>query len=505
MSDNRPRSTWRPDWMGPGTRASRRHRPMFRSETRPSAAAPDAQEDTREEAQDAAAAPLREQSEETHEAAAAPLREQSEETHEAAAVSPREHSEETRRREQEHRGAAEHLDRVMYVTTPRAWMALVAMMVMLSAVVAWAIFGQISTYVRADGIILSRGGMLVEASSSVDGRLVRIHSAIGDPVSEGELVAEIHVPEIVERHRSAVAHAEDLERSLGEREAAAAAENAISDQNLALHRARLDELERAGRALVETLDARLQWDRALLAQGVVDRETVESGEQALMAARQNLFDALRQREAMDADDLQRRNGLLIRLEEARAEFRAARRSAEELAAAMQSWRVLAPVGGRVTEVRAQLGDTLTAGQAVLGIETGGDGLDVLFYASVAEGKRIEPGMRVLVSPANVSREEHGSMIGTVESLSDFPVSLEGIESVIRDRDLARVFFHGGPAYAGRVALQTDPGNPTGFAWTSPQVEDIRVTPGTLAGVEIEVRRQPPAALVAPWIKGASGI
>ena len=480
MSEKRPRSAFRPEWMGPGSRASRRLRPMFRSETRSPAAAPDVHEDdTSKVPPDAAAVPREEKSGSL--------------------------SEETRRSEPEHLGAPERLDRVLYVTTPRAWMALVAMIAILSVVVAWAIFGQISTYVRADGIILSRGGMLVEAASPMDGRLVRILSAVGDPVSEGDVVAEILVPGIVERHRSAVARAEDLARSLGEREAAAAEENAVADQNLALHRARLEELERSGRALVETLDARLQWDRALLGQGAIDRESMERGEQALMVARQNLFDALRQREELEAEDLRRRNGLLIQLEEARAEYRAAERRAEELAAAMQSWRVLAPLAGRVTEVRAQPGDTLSAGQAVLGIETGGAGLDVLFYASVAEGKRIAPGMRVLVSPAGVRREVHGSMIGTVESISDFPVSLAGVNSVIRDRDLAGLFFRHGPPYAGRVTLQPDPSNPTGFAWTSSQVADLRVSPGTFAGVEIEVRRQPPAALVAPRIMRAFGI
>ena len=162
-----------------------------------------------------------------------------EETHENRAV--------------ERLGAHEHLDRVLYVTTPKGWLALCALVVMLAAVVAWAVLGEVSTYVEARGIILSRGGAIVDATSPADARLSRILPGVGAAVSEGEPVAEIFDAGTLERHSGAIALAEEWAQTLKARKAEAREENAIIARNVARRRARLEELERTGRELVETI------------------------------------------------------------------------------------------------------------------------------------------------------------------------------------------------------------------------------------------------------------
>ena len=78
---------------------------------------------------------------------------------------------------------------------------------------------------------------------------------------------------------------------------------------------------------------------------------------------------------------------------------------------METWRIRAPVSGRVTEVKAQAGAVLAPGQPVLGIETGGDGFDVLVFVSPEDGKRIRPGMAARVSPATHRHAEYGYLTG----------------------------------------------------------------------------------------------
>ena len=402
--------------------------------------------------------------------------------------------------ETEHFRSPEHLDRALYVTTPKAWLALCTLMVMLAAVVAWAVLGEISTHVQAEGIILSRGGMVFDTVSSADGRLARIVPGAGDIVAEGDLVAEIFDAETMERYLGAVSLKDERTRTLRDREAEAMKENALAERNIVRHRARLDKLERTGRQLVKKLHKRLQDDQALLARGLINREIVVRGEQAMDLARRNLFDAMRRRDELQAGDLRRRNELTARVTNAKAAHLEAERQVNELTALIKTWRILAPVSGRVTEIMAQVGATLEPGQSVLGIETGGEGLDALFYASPVDGKRIEAGMPALVSPATARREEFGSMIGTVERLSEFPATLDGMMAVLRNQDLARAFSRDGPPYTGRVALTLDPSTVSGFAWTSPRAVDVDITPGTLAAVEVEVSRRPPIALVVPWVK-----
>ena len=216
---------------------------------------------------------------------------------------------------------------------------------------------------------------------------------------------------------------------------------------------------------------------------------------------------LRRRDDLGAGEVRRSNDLKARIAEAKTQRLAADRRVTELAALIETWRILAPATGRVTEIRTQAGATLEPGQPVLGIETGEEreGLDVLFYVPPMEGKRVEAGMPALVSPATVRREEFGSMTGTVENVSEFPVSLDGMIAVLQSRDLARAFSESGPPYAGRIALTRDASTASGFAWTSPQATVVKVRPGTLAMVEVEVASDPPIALVVPWLKEVFGL
>lgn len=401
--------------------------------------------------------------------------------------------------------APEHLDRALYVTTPKAWLALVVLMIIVGAVVVWSFMGTVSTYVQAEGIVLSRGGMIVEAASSAGGTVSRILSSVGDTVEEGELVANLFDAETMARYVSAVSLAEERAQILKDREAEVEQENALAAENIARRRARLDEQERLGHSLVKRLGERLKEDEDLLARGIANRSRVESSEQALDDARRNLFDVLRRRDDIEAAHLRRRNDLRARVDDARAEHEAARYRVNEFASLIETWQIRAPASGRVTEIKAHAGDTLDPGESVLDIQTGRESLDVLFYVSPTDGKRVETGMPALVSPATVKREEFGSMTGTVESLSEFPASLAGMEAVLKNRELALTFSRGGPPYTGRVALTLDPDTVSGFAWTSPQARDVNISPGTLATIEVEVASRPPAALVVPWIAESLGL
>ncbi len=401
--------------------------------------------------------------------------------------------------------APEHLDRVLYVTTPKTWLALITLLVMVCAVVAWSIMGTIATYVRADGIILSRGGMIVDASSTADGALSRILPSVGDTVTEGDVVADIYNAQTMARYVSAVSVADEWAQIVRERVAEAEQESALAIENIAKQRIRLDELEQLARERVDRFRDRLLRDKGQLTRGVIDRITVERSEQAFDLAQRDLLDVLHRRDEMEATHLRHKNDLNARVIEAKAEHTTARHRANELASVIDTWHIRAPVTGRVTEIKVQPGATLEPGDAVLGIETGMESLDTLFYISAADGKRVETGMTALVSPTTVKREEFGSITGKVESLSEFPASVEGMVAVLKHSELARSFSRNGPPYAGRIALNVDPKTASGFAWTSPQATEVNVTSGTLAAVEIEIASRPPVALVVPWVKEALGL
>ena len=399
----------------------------------------------------------------------------------------------------------EQLDRALTVTTSKVWLALAAIVVMAAAVVTWAVKGEVPTYVTANGILLSHGGAVVDAVPSGVGTLSRIIPAEGDSVEKGEIVAEVINREMIERHRGALALVAERERALEDFKTAAAAEDALIEKNVGRQRGRLERIERSNRRQTEAARQRLENHQQLYRDRIVTRVTVERSQQAFDRAQRELFGTLRERDSLESRELRRRNERETRVTEMESRLRAAERQASQLATQIDTRQVQAPVSGRVTEIKATVGAVLRPGQPVLSIKTVEGELGVLIYIPPVDGKKIERGMDVLVSPTTVRREEYGSLRGKVESVSSFPASQEGMIAVLQNRNLVQALSEDGAPYSGRVLLEPDPSTESGFSWTSPKASGEKLTSGTLASIEIKTDSQAPITLVVPLIKETFGL
>ena len=398
----------------------------------------------------------------------------------------------------------ERLDRTLYVATSRGWIALVALLTMAAAIVVWSVKGEVSTFVKADGILLSRGGAVVDAVSSGMGTLTRVVPAVGDVVRKGAVVAEVTNLETMERYRSAQALVDERALALEDFKAAGAEEDALFAQNTARQRERLEQLERANRQSVAAARERLRSHRQLFEERVATRADVDRSQQALDSAQHELFATLRDRDNLESRELQRRNEHNHRIAQLQSLLHTAQRQVKEVEARIDTQRILAPVSGWMTEIKASIGAVLAPSQPVVSIRTGEEALGVLVYIPPADGKRVEAGMEALVTPVTVRREEHGSLKGRVESVSSFPVSAEGMLAVLQNAGLVETFSENGPPYSGRIVLAPDPSTASGFAWTSPKAAGQTLSSGTLAGVEVKVESQAPITLVVPLLKKKLG-
>lgn len=393
----------------------------------------------------------------------------------------------------------DHLDRALVVTTSRAWLAVGLLTLVAAGVLIWSVLGEVAVYVRADGIFLTRDGRVLDAVSEGTGVLSKVYPRVGDFVEEGELIAEIVNKELANRYRAAAATLRERQRVLDERKDSAAKENALIGENLVRQRARLARLEQNARRSLETLRERLRNHERLFAEHTVTRLTVERSQDAYDRAQHDLLSLLRQADTLEAQELQRRNNLESSIATAEVALQAARNDLNQMKTMVGRNEIFAPADGRITEIKGSLGALLPAGQPVVSLETVGEGFEVLVYVPPAEGKRVEAGMRALVSPVSAPRAKYGVMIGEMERISEFPTSIEGMVVALRNRELAQSLSSKGPPYAGRVELRRDSATSSGYAWTSPRADDLTLTSGTLAGVEIQVSSEAPIALVIPLL------
>ncbi len=399
----------------------------------------------------------------------------------------------------------EKLDRALSVVSARGWLALSTLIVFVMAAVIWSVFGSISSYVRASGILLDTGGTVLDAVAADTGTLTEILADVGQSVAEGEVVARTVNRELEERRRSARAVVGESERTLANLQGAFAAEDQLVSGNVANQQARLEELERMGSQMVEASRERLESHRQLHEDGIVTLATVEQSQQAFDRALQEMFETVRRRESLEAQELARLSDQNLRLADAEARLQEARSRLREIETRLDSQRIVSPVAGDVIEIKATLGSLLTAGQSVLSIKTGsGDEVEVLAYIPPSDGAQIEPGMEVLVSPATTRAETHGFVVGVVENVSQFPVSVSGIVSVLQNRELAQTFSQNGPPYASRVRLLKDPSTASGLVWTTAKAAHETLVSGTLASVEIRTESQRPISMVIPLLRDLVG-
>ena len=124
----------------------------------------------------------------------------------------------------------------------------------------------------------------------------------------------------------------------------------------------------------------------------------------------------------------------------------------------QNTQVISPIEGRVLEVKVSAGSVLAVGTPVVAIESDGTELEALVYIPAERGKNVKPGMQVSIEPSTVKREEFGTMVGTIVTVSDFPITPQGMAAVLHNDSLVNRFSHDGAPYAATGQPGTGPCN-----------------------------------------------
>ena len=400
----------------------------------------------------------------------------------------------------------EQFDHLVVITRTSDWIWTMVICFLLVAVIIWGVVGRIPTRVSGEGILISNGDRVVDAVSAAAGRLASVSVALGDHVVRGQPIAQIVQTDIEQKHSEAVTVLGEKQREAAVLAEKVQSELAIKSQNFAKMEDGLNQVIKATTQRVDFLTVDVRNLEDSLAKGFTTRKNLSDRREELTSAQQRLIDTHNQILKLRADktDLETQRDRELRqaefaLNEAQRQVSA---TAESLS---QNTQVISPIEGRVVEVKISPGSVLAVGTAVVEIESEGNKLEGVIYIPPEQGKRIKPGMQVQVEPSTVKREEFGMLLGRVETVSDFPMTPQGMAAVLHNETLVTKFSHDGAPYAAKVVLEQDPSTMTGYRWAVGAGPDLHLTSGTLARAEITIRRQRPLDLIIPLIKHLTGI
>ena len=405
----------------------------------------------------------------------------------------------------------EQLDALLEVTGPGRWLVLVALVGLVGSGVAWGLLGTVETRVAGSAFFVRTAG-LFEVAATTEGRIVELPVALGDAVEEGQVVARIDQP----ARRKLVEQARDELRALEQQQSMLVATGReairLAREGIAQERASAHQQIALARDRIAYGRERLVAQETLLAKGLVTKQQLRVTSQEIAAARREVSAAEDEltRLASREQDLTRQAAEEDVTRAARLEEQRRRIAVLEDDLARTSV-VTSPRTGRVIEVRTAEGRLVAIGMPLVNLEVTDDRpaeIAALVYLSAVDGKQVRPGMRIELEPSNVRAEEHGRLVGEVESVTDFPVTRQALQSALVNDDLVERFMQetgGAPIVARARLLRECAGAPgEGYQWTTPSSKAPGIGPGTLAAATVVVRSQRPVELLIPLARRLSG-
>lgn len=399
----------------------------------------------------------------------------------------------------------DELDHLVAITRPADWILAAVVTVALVAALIWGIYGRIPSRVSGQGILVG-SGRVVDAVSGADGRLASLGVAVGDHVERGQVIAQISQTEIEQKYVNAAETYKERQREHDDMATKVEAELSVKASNFDKLEAAFNKVIEATGQRVLSLDVDVKNLEQLMAKGLTTRKTLEDRRLELTEAQQRRTDSQNEILKLHAQKTDLETQRSRELQQAEFAANNARREMMALSGTLgRNSQVLSPIAGRVLEIKTSTGSVLGIGTPVVLIEDEGARLEAVVYVPAEQGKSVKPGYQVRVAPSTVKREEFGTMIGTVSSVSEFPVTPQGMTAVLHNDQLVKVFSHDGAPYAVAVTLEQDASTTSGYRWAVGRGPQVHLTSGTLAQAEITTRNRRPLDLVVPLLRKLTGI
>ncbi len=165
-------------------------------------------------------------------------------------------------------------------------------------------------------------------------------------------------------------------------------------------------------------------------------------------------------------------------------------------------QIISQIDGRILEMHMGKGSIIQPGELLVTMERYDDTvkLEAVIYVPAEQGRIIQPGMEVQISPAIVKKEEYGFMLGRVISVSEYPATTHGMMQTLGNENLVSMLAGQGPCLMVRIGLIPSDDTESGYRWSSPGGPPMSIHSGTIIQSEVITGRERPVSRVIPYFK-----
>jgi HlyD family secretion protein len=412
-----------------------------------------------------------------------------------------------RKKALERAASPEQLDQVIQLVRPHHWLPLAAFGSLMTAGIAWSIMGRIPVTVAGQGV-LTYPSTVVDIQSLGAGQLSRVNAKVGDFVKKGAVLATIAQPDLENQLRLQQMKLTELATQSHTTRSLQTHRSGIVDEVATQQRQSLQNQVQLAQSMVPKLKDRLNRWQWLKNQGATSSEEILKVQQEYLQATAKaaeLSSSLRELDVKKPQQIEQDYQTTSNIQNQVQEVK--RQIAQLRGQLKQNNQIIAQRNGQIIEMTIAPGQILAAGDRVATLEAREPSAKLvgLSYFANGEGKQIQPGMKIEMTPTSVHRERFGGIVGTVSSISPQPVTPEGIAKLTGNSTLAKSLMGDDPKIQVSATLQADPTNPSGFHWSSSQGPQFKVSSGSTTAVRITVEERAPITFVFPFLRSWSGL
>jgi len=394
----------------------------------------------------------------------------------------------------------ERLDELLRITSPRGWIALLSLALVIVTALAWGIYGTISTKVEGSGIFIDPEGVHPVISLG-SGRLSSIRVKVGDIVEVGQLVATMTNPDVQKQLDNQKIMLSALEKEYAQEKNLMEKESESKRRVLGAQRDNITSSIKIQDSKAKWLKDRLSAYEDLFSEGYVLKQNV-------VQTRLDLDNTMLESEKLQNElgnnhlqEVELQESLQQRIFKQKFDIEQAKGKVELLERQLEeSTQVFSPIKGTVISLEAMEESMIQTGMTILNVEPLEPGLKVFMSVSAMKGKKIQPGMTAEITPTTVKREEYGYIFGTVLDISEFPITADSLMRLFNNRSFVEDAIRLGPLTSVNIEPVKDTTTRSGFKWSSQKGARVLVTVGTLCSGEVVVKLQSPISLVIPKLK-----
>ncbi|WP_019503708.1 NHLP bacteriocin system secretion protein [Pleurocapsa sp. PCC 7319] len=460
----------------------------------------------------------------------------------------------------------ERLDQLMRVVNPKSWIPLATLGVLGASALTWSIFGRIPVTIQGAGVLVYPS-TVVPVQTKSSGQLIDLKVKNGELVEKGDVIATIDRSDRREELELALAQLAQLKKQNTEAEGVQDRRKnqdlqAIQEQRQTLEqrlqiledltptlkdkgvsaiqrqRQNLQQRQQTLEELRPTFKQRLETRQMLFERGAIS-------EDVLLEARQQYYDnisgideveaQLKELDVQEADALQQYLSNLNEVKNVQAQIQELDSKKANLA--QQDWenstnrtkeiqeverkiaqiqqeinsesQIVSQHSGKILELTVNQGQVVEAGTRLASIDTDNQEgkLVGVTYFPVKDGKKVQPGMEVQVTPQTIKRERFGGIVGTVTKVSSFPITTEAAANVVGNPQIIAGLVPETEPVVIQISAKLDlnPRTFSGYEWSSSEGPKLKISSGTTTSARVKVEERAPISFVFPILRSISGI